>query len=320
MKNPDPSDRLFGMPINLSWSEIELLPAAMIFFAVARAGSFRAAASALKLSASTVSTRVAALEEQLGVRLLHRTTRSVKLTEAGQTLLEALTPIGPQWRQAEERARAHGTEPQGLVCVTAPDVFMVEQVVPAATAFLARFPATRFVFKTSLNTLPLIDQGIDLAVRAGPLPPSEHGAKQLWQGHHIAVATPGFLAEHPVRSPAELMLRPNLDLGGRRKLGAWTDATGAEHPHTPVERIEADTVQVFMALLAAGAGVAVLPELMAMTGLREGRFQRVLPGWVAEPVSFHLVTPSSRRHSAAVRRFAEALEARFTELLRAHAV
>lgn len=302
------------MPINLDWAEIERLPAGLVFQAVAEAGSFRNAARSLRLSASTVSTRVAALEAQLGVRLLHRTTRRIKLTEAGLALLDGLSLIPTQWRQAQERARAHATEPQGVICVTAPDVFMVDQVVPAATAFRARFPATRFVFKTSLNTLPLIEQGIDLAVRAGPLAPSEHGARQLWQGHHVAVATPAFLADQPIQNPAELMLRPNLELTGRRKLRTWTNDSGAQHPHTPIERIEADTVQVYMALLAASAGVGVLPELMVLPHLQAGRLQRVLPGWLTDPISFHLVTPSSRRHSAAVRRFAEVLEDRFSAL------
>ncbi|MCA9564575.1 MAG: LysR family transcriptional regulator [Myxococcales bacterium] len=209
------------MPINRSPMDFELLPSALVFEAVVRAGSFRGAAEELQLSPSTVSARVASLEESLGIRLIHRTTRTVTLTEAGRTLRDEMSSILPTWRRAEDRARAHAEEPQGVLVVTAPDAFMAGHIVPVAVDFQRRHTATRFVFRTTLSTLSMLDEGIDVAVRAGPLPPSELGARELWRGVHVAVASPSFTADKRAEHPSELMSLPTLDVVGRRPLTAW---------------------------------------------------------------------------------------------------
>ncbi len=299
------------MPINVPHNILEMLPAALVFDAVVRHGSFRSAAIELKLSPSTVSARVAALEEALGLRLLHRTTRSVTLTDAGRTLSEEISTILPQWRVAEDRVRAHATEPQGVLVITAPDIFMPSLVIPTAVSFRERFPATSMVFRTTLATLSLLDEGVDVAVRGGPLPASEFGSRQLWSGPHIALATPEWLEAHPISTVQDLMSAPSLALTGRRKLRDWRNDAGETVVHNPYVVMETDTVQSYLSLLGVGAGVGFMAELLALPELRAGTLVRVLPEWVSDEVSFHVVTPSSRRHGAAVRLFVEALVERF---------
>lgn len=299
------------MANNLGPTDFERLPDALIFEAVVEAGSMRGAARALGLSPSTVSTRLAALEEALGVRLLHRTTRRFSLTDAGRTLLDEISPILPRWRAAQNRVRAHASEPQGVLVVTAPDVIMSSHVIPAACAVRRRYPAMRFVFKTTVETLSLIDEAIDVAVRAGPLPPSEHGARELWRGAHVAVASPALLAARHVSDPAAFVETPALELTGRRRLRTWRNDVGETCTHRPQVVMEADNVDVYLSMIESAAGIGFLPELLARPGIQAGTFLRILPAWTADVVSFHVVTPSARRHGAAVTCFVAELMARF---------
>lgn len=132
----------------------------------------------------------------------------------------------------------------------------------------------------------------------------------LWSGAHIAVAAPSLLA-NSIATPAELMEAPSVELLGRRKLSGWRSASGETAEHAPTVVVEADTVHTYMSLLVAGAGVGFLPELLAAPDLRAGTLTRVLPDWVSDAISFHVVTPSTRRHGAAVTRFVDALVQEF---------
>lgn len=304
------------MSHNHPFLNFELLPSALIFEVVVRCGSFRGAAAELGLSPSTVSARVAGLEGSLGVRLLHRTTRSLSLTDAGRTMIDELAPILPQWRAAEDRVRAHAKTPRGVLTVTAPGVIMSRYIVPVAVAFRTRHPELRFVFRTTVATLSLVDESIDVAVRAGPLPPSEYGAKLLWEGVHVAVATPSLLRAHPISTPAEMMRAPALELAGRRPMRDWRDGAGNVVAHEPMVVMETDTVHAHMALLEAGAGLGFLAEFLVSRAIEAGQLERVLPGWVSDPISFHIVTPSARKHGAAVVGFVEALREAFAVSLR----
>jgi len=286
---------------------LERLPQALVFEAVVQSGTFSDAAKQLGLARSTVSERISALEQSLGVRLLHRTTRSIRLTDAGQKLLDEMAPIIPCWRFAEAQVRTFSTDPKGLLVVTAPDLLMSNFVVPATQRYRTRFPSVRIELRTTTETLPLVDQGIDVALRAGPLPPSGHGSTLWWRGKHIALGAPTLAEQYNGSRPAHLANAPWVDLKGRRALERWTNDSGQSAPIAVDSPLLTDSLQVFAELLLAGAGFGVLPEVIAAPFLRTGTLVRVLEDWHADEVSFHVVTPSPRRLNAAVRFFVEEL-------------
>lgn len=281
---------------------LERLPLALVFQAVARLGSFSDAAESLGLARSTVSQRVSALEQSLGVRLLHRTTRSVGLTSAGQELLDQMGPLLAGWKEAEARTESYADEPKGRIAITAADLLMLQWVTPAVARYRRRFPDVEVVLKASTDTLALLDEGIDVALRAGPLPPSEYGASLLWRGPHIALAHPDLRARFPGKRPTDLTTAPWLALDGRRPIERWTHRRDAsEVPFRVPTPLITDSPSVYLSLLHEGAGFGVLPEVLARPALRSGAVVHVLEDWVADEVSFHLVTPSARRLDAAVR-------------------
>ncbi len=297
------------MPNNQHQAALEHLPQAIVFEAVIRTGSFGAAAKELGLARSTVSQRVAALEEALGVRLLHRTTRSMSLTEAGQALLSEMAPILSDWRSAETQLRSYSTDPKGLVVITAPDMLMSEFVVPTTKRVRSRFPKLQFELRATTTTLPLLDEGIDIALRAGPLPASGHGAVLWWRGSHIALGAPELSEQFPATIPSDLQDAPWLDLKGRRPMAYWTTPSGESLPFQINPSILTDSLQVFTNLLVSGAGVGILPEVLARPFVNAGSLVRLLAPWQTDEVSFHVVTTSPNRLSAAVRFFVKELRA-----------
>ena len=289
----------------------ERLPAAVAFASVARHGSFTQAATELGLARSTVSQRIAQLEDVLGVRLLHRTTRVVVATPAGQQLLEGLQPVLTGWAAAAAQVEGFASVPQGQLVVTAGDILLSDFVVPAVARFRARFPAVEVKLVATNANLDLLADGVDVAVRAGPLPDSELGSRLLWRGQHIAVAAPSLAQQLASGRPAEVLDLPWVDLHGRRSMSHWLSDTGERVPLHLSGSVVVDSVHVFVNLLRAGVGVGILPQLLAQRWLDNGGLVRVLDGWHTLEVSFHLVTPSARRYDATVREFAGELQASF---------
>ena len=300
-----------GMPNNSLQSLIDLLPHAVVLIAVAEEGSFSAAAEELSMSRSTVSQRISALESAVGVGLLHRTTRSLRLTDAGQQLVDDLAPILPRWREAEARVRDFATVPGGQLVVTAPDLMMETYVVPAVKRYRAAYPGIRIELRGAISTLPLMESDIDVAVRAGPLPASQFGASLVWEGVHIAVATKELCDEHEASHPDQLADAPWIELRGRRKMTAWQHDDDRTAPFAAEAELVTNNLSTFVELAAAGTGFAVLPELFGSRMIADGSVVRALPGWSADPISFHVVTPSARKLSSTSRRFIAELKKEF---------
>lgn len=287
-------------------SLLDQLPLAITFEAVARLGSFRAAAGELGIARSTASDHVAALEASLGLRLLHRTTRRVRLTDAGAELRDATATMMARWSIVRERVRSHGERPQGRVVLTSSDLLMATLVVPALVRFRAQHPDVEVILRTSTDNLDLVADGIDLALRAGPLQPSGYGARELWRGPHIAVASVDW-GEPGASHPDDLADIAWIELSGRPRLDFWSNAGGESAAHVATPTIVADTPHVFLELIAGGAGCGTIPELLVADALREGRLRRLLPNWTQGTISFHAVTPSPRGGSAAAEAFLDVL-------------
>lgn len=175
---------------------------ARIFAQVAEHGSLSRVAEAEGVPASTVSRRISRLEQDLGVRLVTRTTRQLKLTDAGRAFLNETRPALEAFRVAEEEARAMGSEPSGRIRITAP-VTLVRLLWPALSEFLTTHPKVKLEIDATDETTDLIAGGFDLALRAGPLADSSFTVRELVDTTRRLYAAPEFVAEHGMPQSAK---------------------------------------------------------------------------------------------------------------------
>ncbi|EDM75900.1 LysR family transcriptional regulatory protein [Plesiocystis pacifica SIR-1] len=289
------------------------LPRLLVFAEVARRRSFSAAAQALGLSRSTVSHHVAALEQALDTRLLERSSRAVRTTSEGERVLAAAEAILAEWVEAREALVDGRTEPRGTLVLTAPDVVAERTLAPVIAAFVRAYPDCAVDLRVTAHNLDLIRDHIDLAIRAGPLPDSELGARLLVETDHILLAAPSLIRDGSPRDPSELDRAPWLDHRARRRYASVT--RGEQTLPLPARAtVVVDSAAALAALAVRGAGFALLPELLVRSELERGELVHVCPGWCALPtLSLHAVIPSPRRRAAKVQRFVAMLVAAFAD-------
>lgn len=288
------------------------LPRVLVFAAVARHCSFAAASQELNLSRSTVSHHVAALEKALGARLLERSTRTVRLTDAGRDVLETANAITGAWVDARARLEKARETPVGTLVVTAPDVIADRMMAPAIAEFVTRYPECDVDLRVTAENLDLLREQVDVAVRAGPLPDSSMGARLLFETKHVIMGAPQLAEAWPATTPADLAEAPFVDHRLRRRV---TTLVCGEQSQTLAghTRVTVDTGSSLTEMCVAGAGFGLLPEHLAAQEHAAGKLVRVCPGWsAAQPLTFHAVMPSPRPLSARVQRFVETLAERFS--------
>ncbi len=285
----------------------EHLPRLVVFAEVAEHGTFRAAAEVLGLSPSTVTHHVQKLEAAMGVRLLERTSRAVALTSAGTTLLAQARELLETWRRGTSLARGQVSEPTGTLVVTAPDVIVERFVAPVLAQMVVRYPRLNIDLWVSANTLDLIDEGIHVAIRVGPLPDSGYGARPLWRDKIGVFASPECISK-PIHTPADLDGVPWLQFSVRRDFLELQHEGGRVVSLKDSPRIRVNTGAAKLQLALAGAGFAQFPTRLVAKEEREGTLRRVLPEWTTGAADFYAVTPSPRPVHAAVRAFIDMLE------------
>lgn len=253
------------------------------FAAVVRHGSFTSAARALGESKSVVSRRVSALEERMGARLLHRTTRRIEVTDVGLAVYERSAGLLEQVEEAGLAASAATGEPCGTLRVNAPTVLASEVVVPLLPDLLARWPSLRVELSTSDRMLDVIGSGFDLTLRIGGRPAdASYVARSLATVRLVAVASPAYLARRGTpSSPRELLDHEGLryTLLGAREEWRFTGPDG-EEVEVPLEgRFGADAGSVLLAGVLAGLGIGIVPDVEARSHLAAGRLVQVLADW-----------------------------------------
>lgn len=268
----------------------------VVFARVVQVGSFTAAAKLLELPKSTVSRKVSALETRLGTRLLQRTTRSVALTEAGRIYHEHCLRILAEVEASERAMSSYQDEPRGLLRVTAP--LRMRFLGGLFAELLRKYPELRVELVCTDRTLSLVDEGFDMAIRAGALEDSSLIARKLGHAEQVVVASPAYLLRHGEPDhPRALRRHQGLLFGSGGKGGgpAWTLTKGDEQvPASPQARLQANDFDVIHAAAVAGHGVAVLPALMVGDDLTAGRLRRVLEPWRPPGVPLHAVYPSAQ--------------------------
>ncbi|OYQ39231.1 LysR family transcriptional regulator [Rhodoferax sp. TH121] len=248
-------------------------------------GSYTAAAARLGVSKAAMSQRIAELERLAGVALVQRTTRSVRLTEAGQRLADQARPAFDQIAQSVAQVRDLAGAPRGLVRLTAPVALARQQLVPLLAEFLRQHPEVRIELNVSDRLVPLATEGFDLAIRHTERPPDTHVAWTLCSTRSTLVASRAYLRRHSAPGhPSELTTHNCLHYPRSQDNPAWTleprDPEGGERVTVQVRgSLAANNSEALRDAALAGLGIALLPDFSAQMALASGKLVEVLPAW-----------------------------------------
>ena len=252
---------------------------------LAQQGSFTAAAARLGVSKAAMSQRIAELERAARVPLVQRTTRSVRLTEAGQRLVDDTRASFEQIAQSFSEVRDLADVPRGLLRVTAPVAFARQQLVPLLADFLKDHPEVRLELDMSDRLSTLANEGFDLAIRHTARPPDTHVAWSLCHTESVLVATRAYLRRRGVpQTPEDLQAHNCLHYPRSHDTPAWTfepgKGAGADRVTVPVTgSFAANNSEALREAALMGAGIALLPDFSAQDALRQGKLVRVLESW-----------------------------------------
>ena len=285
----------------------------LIFARVAEAGSFSRAAERIGLPKSTVSRRIAFLEEQLGERLMLRTTRRLTLTEFGLQLLEHARQVAAEVDAVKALSEYRQARPSGRLRVSMPNDFATVLLTDMLAAFIALHPAVSLELDLSPRRVDLLGENFDLAVRIGDLPDDTLlAARRIAAFPSGLYAAPAYLAERgePV-SPEALDQHHTLRLLGRNgEAAGWTLISGEQRwEGAPPARLVANAPELLINLARAGAGIAAVPDYFAAPSVRRGELRRVLPAWQMPSPTAWVVFPGRRLMPAKTRAFIDMLEA-----------
>ncbi len=247
---------------------------------------------------------VASLERQIGVRLLHRTTRSVRLTEEGATFLSACRQVLSQLRAAEDAVRGTLSEPQGQLVVTAPVALGRLHVVPIVAALLIRNPRLSVRLALIDRTIQLVEEGIDVAVRIGELADSALRSVEVGHVRYVLVASPAYLEAHGVpQTPEDLHLHELIMFTGVSSSDEWRLGPGGNRGVRVRARLSVNTADAAISAAEAGFGITRVLSYQASAAIAAGRLQRVLDSEAPPAVPVTLLFEGGRSASPNVRGF-----------------
>ena len=288
----------------------------LLFARVADAGSFSRATVAAGLPKSTLSRRIAALEAQLGERLLLRTTRRLAVTDFGHGVLEHARQIAADVEAAAALAQHRQAEPSGRLRVSMPSDFGNVVLGQRLADFIARHPAIELELDLSPRRVDLVGENFDVALRMGDLPDDATlAARRLAVFSHGLYAAPAYLKRRGAPSePEALMEHDALRLLDRRgEPVRWRLTRGeASWEGTPPGRATANAPELLLRLARAGAGITGIADHFAEPYVRSGELVAVLPDWQLPPAAAWAVFPGRRLMPARTRVFLDALQAEFS--------
>jgi DNA-binding transcriptional LysR family regulator len=267
-----------------------------IFVRIVEEGSLARAASRLRRSPPAVTRALASLEARIGARLIDRTTRRLAPTEAGRALYDKARALVADYEAAT--AGAPGAPVRGLLRITAPVQFGRRHIAPIVARFLDVHDGVEVELLLNDRNIDLIEEGIDVALRIGPLADSTLSARPVGQVRRLWVASPAYLKRHGTpRTPADLADHEAI-LGTLRGNSEWAFA-GARRGAPPrlAGRLRVDDVETRLRAARDGRGVAQLLSYQVADDLAAGRLVRLLQAWERPPLPVHLVT-KGRAHRA----------------------
>jgi DNA-binding transcriptional LysR family regulator len=281
----------------------------VVFAKVVRAGSFSEAARRLKMPISTVSRRIAELEDQLGVRLLERSTRNLRLTELGAEILEQAMRSAELSETVESIVSNRLSDVSGTLRLSVMPSVSETLLTPLITAFQASYPNVRVQVLVTERMVDLVAEGVDLVFRLGSLRDSSLVARKILTYRHQLVASPSYLnACKPPERPQDLLDHRLLSFSYWKSEGSWTFI------HKNGEDRETLTFQPYLSMndfaglapaLAAGGGIGDLPPIVQPNFMRDGRLVEVMPDWRFRTFDLSIVHVGSRHMSKPCRLFKE---------------
>lgn len=287
---------------------MDRLQAMQVFVRVAEHGSFTKAAEQLDLPRATVTNAVQQLEKQLGVRVLHRTTRKVSLTHEGSLYLERCLRVLQELADAEHLF-ARQSQPKGVVRVDLPERLARLSVIPRLPEFFARYPQLQLRLSASDRLVDPVGEGIDCVVRVGPLRDSSLVARRLGQLEQINVASREYLDRHGrPRTPSDLSQHLAVNYfstrTGRDLEWEYLD-NGEERTMKLRSLVSVSSSEAYLSCCLAGLGLIQAPRDGLQALLEQGVLEEVLPRWRPAPLPVSLLYPQQGALSPRVRAFAD---------------
>ncbi|MBY5603674.1 LysR family transcriptional regulator [Rhizobium leguminosarum] len=287
---------------------MDRIDAMKVFVTAVDEGSLAGAARRLKRSPTAISRALALLEQHVGVELLHRTTRSLKLSEAGQRYVDACRRVLVDLEEADIIAGGERSSPRGVLTISAPPILGEEVLRPIVDDFLRRHPDVAVRFLMLDRFVNLIDEGVDVALRIGNLTDSTHVSVRIGGDvRRVVVASPEYLAgKPPINEPSDLA-RHHIIAFSNFGLESWSFSAvnGSSIPRTVhfTPRYMVNSVRSAAASAAAGIGVARLYSYHVADLVRDGLLQVVLASDEPAALPVHLLTPQGRTGIPKVRAF-----------------
>ena len=281
--------------------KVDRLTSMMVFARVAATRSFSGAARELGISQATASKHVQTLEDWLGARLLHRTTRRVALTDAGENFFVQCSRILDDMEAARNAAKPAGTV-RGSMRITAPVVFGSTRLGPLVVDFLQQHPELSMSVELSDRSVDLIEEGFDVAIRTRPVEGAGLVSYRLMPLNYVLCAASGYLARHGVpTTPADLTSHHCIT-GTDTAAGPWRfTGPDGESEVQIYGRLQVNNALLRCDAARAGAGVLLCADYLVEDDLAAGRLVRVLPGYAPNAENLHAVCPAFRASTPKVR-------------------
>ncbi|OWJ56447.1 LysR family transcriptional regulator [Inquilinus limosus] len=301
---------------------MDRIDAMRVFVSALDTGSLAGAGRRLGRSPAAVSRAIAFLEDHVGVQLLHRTTRSIRLSEAGERYAAACRRVLTDLEEADMLAAGERAAPRGLLTLTAPLISGEDVLRPILDAFLDAYPAVSARLLLLDRPVSLIDEGIDAALRIAHLPDSTLVAVRVGEVRRVVAAAPAYLAQHPrIEQPADLA-RHRIVSMTHFGIDSWSfpPAPGSTSARTVqfAPRLIVNSVRAAVASAAEGHGVTRLFSYHVGEEVQAGRLKVVLTDAEPAPLPVHIITPEGRLSVPKVRAFVDfalpRLKAQFARL------
>jgi DNA-binding transcriptional LysR family regulator len=294
-----------------AWAnKMDRIDAMKVFVTAVDEGSLAGAARRLKRSPTAVSRALTFLEARLGVELLHRTTRTLKLSEAGERYATACRRLLSDLNEADMLASGERSSPRGVLTISAPPVNGEEMLRPITDAFLERYPDVSVTILLLDRLVNLVDEGVDIAIRIGHLPDSTLVTTRLGGDvRRVVVGSPAYLAKHPpIQEPGDLA-KHDIVAFSNFGLDAWSfvPARGSSIPRTVqfAPKCTVNSVRAAVASAVAGRGLTRLYSYHVAEYVRDGQLKIVLADAEYPPLPVHLLTPPGRLAVPKVRAFVD---------------
>lgn len=266
--------------------------AALVFVRVIQAGSFSRAARQMEMPVSTVSAKVASLEKSLGVSLIQRTTRRLRLTDPGEVYFKHAVRAASELQMAQSLTQETQEGVRGKIRITAPVELGMSTLAESISTFLAKYPTLQVELLLTDRLVDLVAEGIDIAIRIGELKDSTLISKRIGASGMRAYASPSYLKKAPALKKPQDLTQHTCLLFTNTYDGHWTLERGNQTLKVAVSGVfAANNLIAVHKLTVDGRGVALLPATLCIDDVEKKRLVPVLEGWATKKHPVHLVYP-----------------------------